>query len=209
MIGFNEEDNGKPYLSSTKAKYLESLRSAAHIVSAKGKLASLKVSFKDTLSFLDAKIRIFRKLGKKESQSRAAKIEKHKVTLETYWEALNCFYTAKFKKEEETIRFTNDELRNLLIGFLFIHRSPLRSQNVLQLKLHETLRLGKKGYETKLGHGFKTSGSSIHGDTHWIRLPSHINYWMAIYINRVRPLYPNADKTDQVFLTRRYFVFQN
>ena len=155
------------------------------------------------MSFLDSKVRIFRKLAKKEAQSRASKCERYPTSLKTYWEALEAFYTSKFEKKDGRIAWPDDALRNLLVAMLFIHRSPLRAQNVLSLKLHDTVRLGKRGYEVKLGHGFKTSGSSIHGDTHWTRLPSHISYWMSIYISQVRPSYPGADKTDQLFLTRR------
>jgi len=180
------------------------VRSAARVVKDKARLRGWDVApFLETIEFLDNKIHIFRKIGKKEAQSRASKLEKKPTQLVTYWEALKAYYEANFKIEEDKIFFNNDSLRNLLLGFLFIHRSPLRSQNVLELELHNTIRLGPKGYELKLGHQFKTSGYGIHGATNWMRLPHHINYWMAIYIAKVRPTYPGAEKTDRLFLTRR------
>ena len=160
-------------MASTKAKYLESVRSAARVVVDRARLEGWDSrSLEEGVSFLDSKVRIFRKLGKKEAQSRASKRERYPTSLKTYWEALEAFYTSKFEKRDGRIAWPDDALRNLLVAMLFVHRSPLRAQNVLSLKLHDTVRLGKRGYEVKLGHSFKTSGSSIHGDTHWTRHPS-------------------------------------
>jgi len=166
-----------------------------------GKVAKLESSVK----FLSSKIAIYRKLGKKEAQSRASRVSCYKSSLGSYWEALDNYYTANFKVEGKSLSWRGDAVRNMLVAALFIHRSPLRSQNILSLKLHKDIRIGEGGgrYEMKLDHNFKTSGSGFHGPTHWVKLPHHISYWMAIFVGQVRPTYKNWDKTDYLFLTKR------